>query len=52
MPVPPPKRAALTPELQLALEFVPDEALREIIRETARVGLGRLECRYRCGTRG
>ena len=43
MPVPPPKRAALTPELQLALEFVPDEALREIIRETARVGLGRLE---------
>lgn len=43
VPVPPPKRATLTPELMLALEFVPDEALREIIRETARVGLGRLE---------
>jgi hypothetical protein len=43
VPVPPPRRAALTAELQLALEFVPDEALREIIRETARVGLGRLE---------
>ena len=43
MPVPPPKRAALTPELQLALEIVPDEALREIIRERERVGQGRLE---------
>lgn len=42
-PVPPPRHAALTPELDRALELVEDEALRDIIRETASVGLGRLE---------
>ena len=42
-PVPPPRRAALTPELLRALSQVDDEGLREIIRETASVGLGRLE---------
>lgn len=43
VPVPPPKRAALTPELLRALEQVDDEALRAAIREAASVGLGRLE---------
>lgn len=42
-PVPPPRHAALTPELERALEQVDDEGLRAIIRETASVGLGRLE---------
>jgi hypothetical protein len=43
VPVPPPKRAALTPELLRALEQVDDEALRTVIRDAASVGLGRLE---------
>jgi len=43
VPVPPPKRAALTPELLRALEQVDDEALRMVIREAAATGLGRLE---------